>query len=117
MRRVIVESPHKGTSLNERYRNKRYLDACLRDCLINHGDAPFASHRMYAGDGALRDAEPAERDLGIRAGMAWAAKARATIVYNDLGISEGMTEGITAARKLGRAVEYRQLGADWDETT
>ncbi len=115
MRRVIVESPYKADTEAESARYERYLSACLRDCLINHGEAPFASHRMYAQDGVLRDSVPAERDLGIEAGLAWGAKAHATIVYNDLGVSEGMTEGITAARKLGRAVEYRQLGPEWEK--
>ena len=109
MRLVIVESPYAG----DIERNVRYARACLRDCLLR-GEAPFASHLLYTQDGVLRDAVPRERSLGITAGLAWGSMARATIVYTDLGITEGMTKGTSRAFKQGRSVEYRQLGADWE---
>ena len=115
MRRVIVESPYKADNSPDAARYERYLSACMRDCLMVHGDAPFAAHRIYTADGVLRDAVPEERALGIKAGQAWLPKARAVVVYTDLGISDGMTEGIKTAVCMGCAIEYRQLGARWEE--
>ena len=109
MRRVIVESPYAG----DVERNVRYARACLRDCLLR-GEAPFASHLLYTQDGVLRDAVPKERELGIKAGLAWGGAADATVVYDDLGTTSGMEHGIIQARGQGRSVEYRQLGTDWE---
>lgn len=104
---VIVESPYSGkTRLNE-----RYARACLRDCLIR-GEAPLASHLLYTQPGVLLDADPSERALGIEAGLAWGAKAARTVVYVDLGVSNGMREGIARAAAEGRPVETRLL-PDW----
>lgn len=114
MRLVIVESPYKADSVTETRRNVRYARACLRDCLLR-GEAPFASHLLYTQDGVLRDAIPEERDLGIAAGLAWGAGADATVVYQDLGITEGMWDGIKDAYQHGRLVEPRTLGAAWEE--
>lgn len=109
MRLVILESPYAG----DVERNTRYARACLRDCLMR-GEAPFASHLLYAQDGVLRDSIPKERELGIAAGLAWGAGTDATVVYTDLGITDGMNQGITHSMIHGRLVEYRQLGAAWE---
>lgn len=114
MRLVIVESPYRAGTGAESARYKRYLDACLRDCLLVYGESPFASHKMYADDGVLRDSIPKERALGIAAGLAWGAGADATVVYMDLGISDGMAEGIKTAMNCGRLVKYRRLDAAWE---
>lgn len=106
MKRVIIESPFKG----DVERNKRYLRACMRDS-FKRGEAPFASHRMYTD--ALNDDDPAERALGIGAGLVWGALAGATVVYCDLGISSGMELGIARALREGRPVEMRRI--DWKD--
>lgn len=80
----------------------------MRDSL-KRGEAPFASHRLYPG--ILDDDVPAERRLGIEAGLAWGQCADATVVYEDLGISPGMALGIERARAEGRPVEHRRLTA------
>lgn len=100
---VIIETPYAG-NLAE---NERYLRRCIRDS-IAQGEAPFASHRMYAD--ALDDGVAIERSIGISAGFSWrsAFKVR-TIVYGDLGISEGMRLGIEHARRNGLDVVYRKL--------
>ena len=46
---------------------------------------------------------------GIQAGFAWSNAAEATVVYDDLGTSRGMTYGIERAQREGRPIEYRQL--------
>lgn len=103
---VIVESPYAGNVT----RNRRYLRACLRDSL-RRGEFPFASHGLYTS--VLRDTVPGDRELGIRAGLAWGKHATATVVYTDLGISSGMARGIQAANEAGRFVATRTLGGTW----
>lgn len=104
MRRVLVESPYAG----EVSSNEAYARAAVKDCL-RRGEAPFASHLLYTQSGVLDDNEPAERELGIRAGLIWGEAAQATVVYTDLGMSQGMAEGINRAISDGRPVEYRSL--------
>ena len=57
----------------------------------------------------LDDTDPAERALGIEAGLVWGELADATVVYADHGISAGMQLGIDRARAEGRPVEIRRL--------
>jgi hypothetical protein len=101
---VIVESPYAGDT----EANEAYARSALHDCLLR-GEAPFASHLLYTQKGVLRDHDPAERRLGIEAGLAWGRVAAATVVYTDLGISKGMQQGIERAEKEGRPVEMRSL--------
>jgi hypothetical protein len=105
---VIVESPFAG----DLERNARYLDACLSDSL-RRGEAPFASHGLYTRSGVLRDAVPAERELGVQAGFAFRRVASLTVVYADLGISGGMQRGIDDANEHDCRIEYRKLGGEW----
>lgn len=106
-RLVIIESPYAG----DVEANEEYLNACLHDSLMR-GEAPFASHGLYTRPDVLDDTIPAERTHGIEAGLAWAERADATIVYTDRGISTGMSYGIAHARELGRTVEYRTIKED-----
>lgn len=111
---MIVESPYAG----DVERNLRYLRACLADCL-RRGEAPFASHGLYTQPGVLDDGDPEQRSLGIAAGFAWRYVAAATVVYVDLGITDGMRAGIADAARLCRGpvhdhgVEIRTLGGPW----
>ena len=102
-RMVILESPFKGHVR----RNKAYLDACMRDCILNYLDAPFASHKLYTD--SLDDNDSLERQIGIKAGLAWGSQADAVVVYTDFGISEGMRQGIANAEKNGVPIELRKL--------
>lgn len=101
---VLIETPYAG----DIERNMAFARACMRDCLMR-GEAPYASHLLYTQPGILNDDEPAERSLGMRAGMAWGSLASKTVVYTDLGISGGMEYGIAKAIEAGRPVEYRTL--------
>lgn len=109
MRLVIIESPFAGTPL-EVERNVAYARACVRDSLMQ-GEAPIASHLLYTQPGILIDDIPAERKLGISAGLEWRRVAEATVVYCDFGISPGMEHGIRLAQAAGNPVEYRTI--DW----
>ncbi len=104
MRLVILESPYAG----DVEANVEYARACLRDCLLR-GEAPIASHLLYTQPGVLNDNEPAERQQGIDAGLAWRRVADASVVYTDRGISRGMQYGIDAATAVGIPVEMRKL--------
>lgn len=108
MRLVLVESPFAGAVDH----NVKYARMCLADCL-KRGEAPFASHLLYTQDGVLDDDMPEERALGIEAGLRWGARADATVVYTDLGISEGMRQGMLRAAEELREVELRSLGDAW----
>ncbi len=92
--------------------NREYLRACLRDSL-HHGEAPFASHALYAATGAIDDNYPHERELGIQAGLWWGEAADASVIMLDLGTSEGMHRGIREAYSQLRTVEQRYLGGPW----
>lgn len=104
MKLVILESPYAG----DVEANVEYARRCVRDCL-RRGEAPIASHLLYTQPGILRDEEPEERELGIRAGLAWLRAAQASVVYTDRGVSLGMQAGIAAARVAGVSVEFRSL--------
>jgi hypothetical protein len=104
MRRVILESPYAGSVAQ----NVAYARAAVRDSLLR-GEAPIASHLLYTQPGVLKDDAADERRLGIEAGLAWRGIAEATVVYQDLGVSPGMRQGIAAAEAAGVPVEYRSL--------
>jgi hypothetical protein len=102
MRRVIIESPYAGEVAN----NKRYLHECVKDCL-KRGESPYASHGFFTQ--FLDDNKPDERELGIKAGLAWGDAADLIVVYEDLGISEGMKRSIKEHQRKGRQIAYRSI--------
>lgn len=104
MKLVIIETPYAGNIK----KNIEYAKMCMRDCLLRN-EAPYASHLLYTLHGILDDDIKEERELGIKAGLEWGRLAEKTIVYTDLGISKGMQQGISAAKKYSREIEYRTL--------
>lgn len=108
MKLVIIESPLAANPGHTAEDHQKYAKACCTDSLMR-GEAPYASHLLYAQPGILNDLIPEQRELGIKAGLAWGAKADLTAVYTDCGISRGMEMGIERARLEGREVEYRTL--------
>ena len=102
MRLVIIESPYAG-DVDE---NIKYAIECMRDSLFRD-EAPLASHLLYTQ--ALDDKVPEERHLGIQAGLEWGLKADLTVVYADLGISEGMQQGMRRASNESRTIEVRYI--------
>ena len=74
---------------------------------LRRGEAPMLSHLLYTQ--VLDDHDPDERRLGIEAGLAWAALAQTTAVYEDLGLSPGVEWGIKDAIERGRGITFRAL--------
>lgn len=103
MKRVVIESPYDG----DVERNVAYAKRCMRDAL-SRGESPIASHLLLTQ--ILDDTNEAERDLGIRAGIAWHAGADEVLIYADLGVSKGMQRAIRHASKAGIPVNYRLIG-------
>jgi hypothetical protein len=108
MKRVILESPFWAPTAWGLARNMAYCRLAMRDC-IARGEAPYASHALYTQPGVLDDAVPDERTLGMQAGFEWGAVAELVVVYVDLGISNGMTEGLRTHCRNGLAIEHRSL--------
>jgi hypothetical protein len=102
---VLVESPYAGDVAT----HIAYARKAMRDCFMR-GEFPFASHLLYTQPNILDDNIPAERALGIEAGLAWGYFAQKTVVYADYGISKGMAYGIETAKRVERPVEMRFIG-------
>lgn len=112
---VDIETPYSASTKEELQRNIRYARACVRDSL-SRGEFPFASHLFFTQPGILDDNIPEERRRGIMVGKAIIEKLSAvTVVYTDLGISNGMRLGIDMAREAERNIVYRSLGERWDK--
>lgn len=107
MRRVVICSPWRGDT----EKHSRYLDACLRDSYAR-GEAPIAPHAI--GPRVLDEDDPAQRQQGIAAGLAWMAVADALIVCVDLGVSPGMKAEIKSAQECGVEIRIRWLD-EWKE--
>lgn len=105
--RVIIESPYAGTA-EEIKRNEDYARNAVYDCL-KKGEIPFASHILYTQPGVLDDTQSAQRRLGIEAGLITGTICQKTVLYQDLGMTPGMEEGIQRAEKAGREVEIRNI--------
>lgn len=106
MRRVQILSPFRGNSAAERARNVAYAQAAMLDCL-ERDEAPFAPHLLYPA--VLDESDPEQRMQGISAGLEWLAVAEAVVIYEDLGVSEGMAAELRAAAVAGVPVERRRL--------
>lgn len=107
---VVIESPLSGDFV----RNRKYAIAAMRDSLLNHGEAPYASHLLYTQ--MLDDESPEERTLGMNAGFEWGSHANKVAVYTDLGISNGMRAGIEKAEARGAEIVYRSIPG-WKNTS
>ena len=113
MELVLIESPWKAISASEQVRNSQYARMCLTDC-ISRGEAPFASHLLYTQ--VLNEEIAEQRMTGIEIGLLWGKLANKTVVYQDFGITSGMSFGIKRALTEGRPVEYRNIPLTIDAT-
>ncbi len=111
---IIIESPYAG----DVEKNQRYLNACIRDAVLNHGETPYASHRMLTG--ALDDLNKEEREIGISAGLEMTQHLTACcnaipVFYLDEGFSPGMRRAADSYKTRKNLIELRSLGPDWDK--
>ena len=114
-RLVIVESPYRGENDEQAEwwtasKNEMYARAATRDC-IDRGESPYASHLLLTQPGILKDTVPAERAIGIAAGLAWYRFAEAAVFYCDNGVSPGMVEALEfiTEHRPAAPVEWRFL--------
>jgi hypothetical protein len=116
MKRVVIESPYAGKSANDIYLNEVYGEFCMRDCLKNHDEAPYASHLLYTRKHVLKDKDKDERKLGIAAGFVWRDVAEKTVFYMDLGMTTGMKQGIDDCEEKDKPFEVRHIDTElWKE--
>jgi hypothetical protein len=81
----------------------------MHDCLVNHNEAPYASHLLYTREFVLRDDVPEDRKLGIEAGFFWRDVSEQTNFYVDLGMTKGMKLGIDDCNEKGTPFRLRSL--------
>lgn len=99
---VMLETPYAGdVEANEDYARRCMLHALRR------GEAPMAGHLLYTQ--VLKDANPTERELGIRAHLAWLRRSRGVVLYTDRGVSKGMQQAIELGMTLDVPIEQRTL--------
>jgi len=106
LERVCIETPLAGDYAT----NTAYARACMLDALTR-GEAPYLGHLLYPQ--VLDDQTPLDRDMGIRAHLAWMASADRVVFYIDRGVSRGMHLAVAEGRRLGKTMEVRTLGEDW----
>ena len=95
---VVIESPFKGETKAQESLHRAYLEACLRDSILKHGEAPIAS----------------QREIGIHVGLELAKVCERSVFYIDLGMSSGMERyGLPGAHAAEREIVYRRLGGMW----
>ena len=109
MERVILESPYAADTEEGIFLNEAYGELCMHDCLVNHNEAPYASHLLYTRQFVLRDDVPADRKLGIEAGFFWRDVAEKTVFYQDLGLTKGMVQGLEDCEKKSKSFGLRRL--------
>jgi len=104
IKKVVLESPFKGNiGFNIDYAKKCVLDS------LNRGESPIASHLLYTQKDILDDSVPAERELGINAGIAWLDVADIHAFYVDLGMSDGMKKALEGYRNPNCKIEFRNI--------
>lgn len=104
---VMLESPFANPDSAVMQENVAYAQQAMMDSMFFHGEAPMASHLLYTQ--VTNEDDPAQRAMGIQAGLAWRTATAGSVVYTDRGSSRGVAYGIAAAQESGKPVEYRSL--------
>ena len=102
MKLVILESPLRGNV----DKNLHYARLAAADC-VSRGESPYGSHLILTQ--FMDDEDPWQRATGMTLGWAWLTVADKVVVYQDLGVSDGMKQGIDEATRLGVPIEYRSI--------
>ncbi|MCC6450503.1 MAG: hypothetical protein IT574_08080 [Candidatus Aureabacteria bacterium] len=97
MKRILVCSPFASEDPDVQTANVERVRTICRDVALA-GDAPFAPHLLLPQ--FLRDDVVGEREVGLRAGLAWLPVADELWVYGAV-ISPGMVREIREAEAMG----------------
>ena len=103
MIRVCIESPLKGDYEG----NITYARVALRHAM-SEGVSAFASHLLYTQ--VLDDQDPVQREVGIRAGLAFGDSCDERWFYLDRGWSDGMARAKKRAEELGQVTKEIRIG-------
>ena len=106
MNLICIESPLSGNV----ERNIAYADACMFDAL-ERGEAPYLGHLLYPR--VYDDTNELHRTAGIAAHLAWLERSDRVVIYADYGVSRGMDDALTVARRIHKPIQWRQLGPEW----
>jgi len=116
MKRVIIESPYAADTDEGIDLNEAYGELAMHDCLVNYNESPYASHLLYTRRFVLRDHVPEDRKLGIEAGFYWRDVAEKSVFYQDLGMTDGMRQGLLDCDEKGKSWEIRRLPDElWEQ--
>jgi hypothetical protein len=114
--RVVIESPF-GRNVDgskctpaQYARNIRYLNRALAHSIAMGDEAPYASHRFYPG--LLDDTNAEQRALGMKMGLVWSMVAQRVAVYQDHGITAGMSVALAQHGERGIPVVFRSIGEE-----
>lgn len=116
---VSVESPFHAEDPAVLRRNINYAILAVKDCSLNYGEAPYASHLLHtqcvrAGrHDYISDSVPDPFDLSrkevIQNTMAIRQRCDKIVLYVDFGKSAGMLDAVGLAQRCGIPVEERRL--------
>lgn len=103
MKLVYICSPYRAGDEATLQRNIGYARELTREVLLR-GEAAVTPH-LYITQ-CLNDADEAERNCGLAAGLDIVRRCNALVVGYRYGISEGMEKEIQCAKDGGMLIEY-----------
>lgn len=104
---VVVESPCAANNSDAWRRNRLYCEAAIMH-QVTKGNAPYASHWVYAFTDLLDDDDFAARAVGMNTQKMYISRANMLCVYTDFDITPGMLQGIEWAEQFGVPIVYYQ---------
>lgn len=108
---VVIESryaPRRTLSPHDQLVEERQNITIARQACrfaVMQGHNPYASHLFFPQ--FLNDADPEERDWGIRCGLKWASHAaEAWFILTELGMSNGMNQALIRHHNDNRTIRW-----------
>jgi hypothetical protein len=110
---VYIASPLKADTPEEVQHNIRIAELICRRVILEFASTPFAPHIYFTR--FLNDADPAERQRGMDAGLAVMRLCWGLWVFGDR-ITAGMKKEIQKADRLGIGITYWDYEVNEDGT-
>lgn len=110
MKTICLESPLAASGSITMEEHQQYAAVCMY-ILLDQGYAPYVSHLLYTH--VLDDTKPAEREIGLQAGLAFGDQCEERWFFTDYGFSPGMRLAYDRAQAAGqpvRIVSVSQFG-------